>query len=173
MQGGIRIEIVLAMAQNGVIGRDNALPWRLSADLKRFKALTMEKPLIMGRRTFESLPGILPGRPHIVLTRDADYVAEKAEVVHDFDAAVRLAAKLAREQGAEAMCVIGGRALFERAIGEADSVHLTHVQADVEGDTRMADLDLSAFDRVSETCVPADEKNEFPTRYVEYRCRLT
>src|SRR3954449_10664878 len=96
-----RITLVVARARNGVIGRDGKLPWHLPADLKRFKALTMGSVMVMGRRTFESLPGLLPGRRHIVLTRDRAWRAEGAEVAHDVDEALRLA-------GGEAVSVIGG-----------------------------------------------------------------
>ena len=90
------ITIVVARAINGVIGRDNDLPWHIPGDLKRFKALTMGSAMVMGRKTFDSLPGILPGRRHIVLTRDADWSADGAEVAHDVDQALALAAGTSR-----------------------------------------------------------------------------
>src|SRR4249919_3831623 len=99
------ITLLVARAQNGVIGRDGKLPWHLSADLKRFKALTMGSVMVMGRKTFESLPGLLPGRRHIVLTRDRGWQAEGAEVAHDVDGALRLA-------GREPISVIGGAHIF-------------------------------------------------------------
>ncbi|HEX4695582.1 dihydrofolate reductase [Sphingomonas sp.] len=120
------ITFILARADNGVIGRDGALPWRLPADLKRFKALTMGKPMIMGRRTFESLPGLLPGRRHIVLTRDADWRADAAEVAHSVDDALALA-------GDDAM-VIGGAEVFALFASRADRVELTEVHCDAVGD---------------------------------------
>lgn len=120
------ITFVLARADNGVIGRDGQLPWRLSADLKRFKALTMGKPMIMGRKTFESFPSPLPGRRHIVLTRDRGWTAEGAEVAHSVDEALALA-------GDDA-AVIGGAEVFALLLDCADRVELTEVHAEPEGD---------------------------------------
>ena len=127
-----RITLVVARAQNGVIGRDGKLPWHLSADLKRFKALTMGSAMVMGRRTFESLPGLLPGRRHVVLTRDRAWQAEGAEVAHDIEEALRLA-------GDEPVSVIGGAEVFELFLPLADRIELTEVLEDVPGDTFIAD----------------------------------
>ena len=121
------ITLVLARADNGVIGRDNALPWHLPADLKHFKALTQGKPMIMGRRTFESLPGLLPGRRHIVLTRDTGWSAPGAEVAHDLVGALGLA-------GDGPVAVIGGAEIFALFLDWADRIELTQVHADVAGD---------------------------------------
>lgn len=119
-----RITFHLARASNGVIGRDGKLPWHLPADLKRFKAQTMGKPMVMGRKTFESFPAPLPGRRHIVLTRDAAWSAEGAEVAHSPEQALSLA-------GAE-VAVIGGAEIF--ALFEADRIELTEVHAAPDGD---------------------------------------
>ena len=127
-----RITIVVARAQNGVIGRDGTLPWHIPADLKRFKALTMGTVMVMGRRTFESLPGLLPGRRHIVLTRDPKWRAEGAEVARDVDGALRLA-------GNQPVSVIGGAEIFALFLPQADRIELTEVLADIPGDTVMAD----------------------------------
>ena len=122
--------LIYARAANGTIGRDNALPWRIPADLKRFKALTMGKPMIMGRKTFESLPGLLPGRRHIVLTRDAGWQAEGAEVAASRDEALALA-------GEGTVAVIGGAAVFALFLPLADRIELTQIHADYAGDTFM------------------------------------
>jgi len=122
------ITLIVARADNGVIGRDGKLPWHLPADLKRFKALTMGKPMIMGRKTFESLPGLLPGRRHIVMTR-SDWTAEGAEVARDPAAALALA-------GGEAF-VIGGAEVFALFEPMADRWELTEVRSDAEGDVVM------------------------------------
>jgi dihydrofolate reductase len=122
--------LIVARADDGTIGQDGAIPWRISADLKRFKALTLGKPMIMGRKTFESLPGLLPGRRHIVLTRDSGFVAEGAEVAHTIAQALALA-------GAGEVAVIGGAeiiALFEPV---AERFELTEVRGAFGGDTRM------------------------------------
>ena len=120
------ITFVLARARNGVIGRDGKLPWHLPADLKHFKALTMGKPMIMGRKTFESFPAPLPGRRHVVLTRDPDWSADGAEVVHSVDEALALAG--------EDAAVIGGAEIFALFLDRADRIELTEIHLDAEGD---------------------------------------
>jgi dihydrofolate reductase len=126
------VTIVVARAQNGVIGRGGTLPWRIPADLKRFKALTMGSVMVMGRRTFESLPKLLPGRRHIVLTRDLGWSAEGAEVAHNAGEALSLAR-------GERISVIGGAEVFARFLPLAGRIELTEVLADIEGDTFMPD----------------------------------
>lgn len=126
------ITIVIARAQNGVIGRDGKLPWRIPADLKRFKALTMGSAMVMGRKTFESLPGLLPGRRHLVLTRDANWSAPGAEVARSLEEAVSLAR-------GEPVSVIGGADIFDLFLPVASRIELTEVLAEVPGDTSIAD----------------------------------
>jgi dihydrofolate reductase len=126
------VTLVVARATNGVIGRDGTLPWRISADLKRFKRITMGSAMIMGRRTFDSLPGLLPGRRHIVLTRDRQWSANGAEVAHSVKEALALA-------GDEPVSVIGGAEIFELLLPYADRLELTEVVGDIPGDTIMAD----------------------------------
>jgi dihydrofolate reductase len=126
------ITLIVARAQNGVIGRDGTLPWHLPADLRRFKALTMGSVMVMGRKTFESLPGVLPGRRHVVITRDASWHTEGVEVAHDADEALRLA------EG-EPVSVIGGAEIFALFLPLADRIELTEVLADVAGDVTMPD----------------------------------
>lgn len=124
------IFLIYARAENGTIGRDGALPWRLPADLKRFKALTMGKPMIMGRKTFDSFPSPLPGRRHIVLTRDAAWQAEGAEVAHTVEQALDLA-------GENEIAVIGGAEIYGLFGGIANRIELTEIHGDYEGDTFM------------------------------------
>ena len=126
------ITLIVARAQNGVIGRGGKLPWHIPSDLKRFKALTMGSVMVMGRRTFDSLPGLLPGRRHVVLTRDRDWSAGGAEIAHDVHEALQLAA-------GNRISVIGGAEIFELFLPHADRLELTEVLADVPGDTTMAD----------------------------------
>jgi dihydrofolate reductase len=126
------ITIVVARAQNGVIGREGKLPWHLPADLKRFKALTMGSMMVMGRKTFESLPGLLPGRRHVVLTRDRSWSAPGAEVAHSTGEALRLA-------GDQPVSVIGGADIFELFMPLANRIELTEVLAEVPGDTVIDD----------------------------------
>jgi dihydrofolate reductase len=124
---GREIILVLARADNGVIGRDNRLPWHIPADLKHFKAITAGKPMIMGRRTFDSLPGLLPGRRHIVLTRDPNWQTDGAEVAHDVAAALELA-------GEGHVAIIGGAEIFAVFEPLATRIELTEVHADIDGD---------------------------------------
>jgi dihydrofolate reductase len=126
------ITLVVARAQNGVIGRDGKLPWYLPADLKRFKALTMGSVMVMGRKTFESLPGLLPGRRHVVLTRDPTWRAEGAEVAHSPEQALEFA-------GGLAISIIGGADVFALFLPMADRIELTEVLDDVPGDTFITD----------------------------------
>ena len=126
------ITLIVARAQNGVIGREGRLPWHIPADLKRFKALTMGSVMVMGRRTFESLPGLLPGRRHIVLTRDYGWSAEGAEVAHSVEQALDLA-------GEEKVSVIGGAEVFGLFLPHADRIELTEILAGVPGDTILRD----------------------------------
>ena len=126
------ITLVVARASNGVIGKDGGLPWHISADLRRFKALTMGTVLVMGRKTFDSLPKVLPGRRHIVVTRDPQWRAEGVEVAHGAEEALALA-------GENPVSVIGGADIFRLFTGLADGIELTEVLAAVVGDTLMDD----------------------------------
>lgn len=129
------VTLIVARATNGVIGRDGTLPWHIPADLKRFKALTMGSVMIMGRRTFDSLPGLLPGRRHVVLTRDPSWSAKGAEVAHDPDGALALA-------GNAPISVIGGADIFALFLPIAERIELTEVHSNVEGDTVLPDPKL-------------------------------
>lgn len=135
--------LVVAVAANGTIGRDGRLPWHIPADLKRFKALTMGHPMIMGRKTFESLPGLLPGRRHIVLTRDAGWSAAGAEVAPSWQAAMALAGA---EDGAPGggphkdIAVVGGAEIYALALPFATRIERTEIHAEVAGDTLMPAL---------------------------------
>ena len=122
--------LILARADNGVIGRDGGMPWHLPADLKRFKALTMGKPMIMGRKTFDSFPAPLPGRRHIVLTRDKGWRAHGAEVAHSVKEALDVA-------GPGTVAVIGGADIYAQFLPLAEWIELTEVHGDFEGDVSM------------------------------------
>ena len=127
------IVIVVARARNGTIGKDGTLPWHIPADLKRFKALTMGSAMVMGRKTFESLPGLLPGRRHIVLTRDRGWSSPGAEVAHGIEEALALAGEDSR------LSVIGGAEIFNLFLPLATQIQLTEVLAVFEGETAMPD----------------------------------
>lgn len=138
------IALVVARADNGVIGKEGRLPWHLPADLRHFKAVTMGRPMIMGRKTFESLPGLLPGRRHIVLTRDPGWSGEGAERVQSPEEALQVA-------GGDRVSVIGGAQILALFADMADAVELTEVHCDAEGETRMPPFDPSQWQEVSRT----------------------
>ena len=137
MKGG-EIFLVAAVADNGVIGADGAIPWHISEDFRRLKALTIGKPLVMGRKTFESLPGLLPGRRHIVITRDSTWQADGAEVAANLDIALRLA-------NAPHIAIFGGAQIYAEALPLADRIELTEVHSEPEGDTRFPSFDRSEW----------------------------
>jgi len=146
------VTLVLAMAENGVIGNRGGLPWHIPDDLRRFKQLTLGKPCIMGRRTWESLPRKpLPGRTNIVVTRDKSFSAEGAVIVHSLEEA------LAHTRDAPEVAIIGGAELFKQAIPLANRVDLTEVRAEIEGDTRMPAFDRTIWkERAREDHVTAE-----------------
>lgn len=162
------VAIVVAVAENGVIGREGGLPWRLSSDLRRFKALTMGKPIVMGRKTWDSLGRVLPGRPHFVISRRTDFAAEGVETAGSLEEALSKAERSARDLGASQLCVIGGGEVYLQALPRADRLYVTHVEAAIEGDTRFPEIDRALWRPVREERVAADERNSHPTRFVEY-----
>lgn len=163
------ISIVVAVSSNGIIGRDGDMPWRLSTDLKRFKALTLGKPVIMGRKTFQSIGKPLPGRANIVITRDAEFHADGVEIVSSLDAAIARARELAKAAGQDEICVIGGGEIYRQALAVADVLRVTHVEAEVEGDTGFPPIDQRLWRKDDEHAVPAGEKDNYATRFVTYR----
>jgi len=154
------ISLIVAMAQNGVIGRDNGLPWRLPADLRRFRAFTMGKPVLMGRKTHESIGRPLQGRHNLVLTRDRRWTAPGVTVVHSVDEALGHAA------GAEELVAIGGAEVYRLVMPFARRIYLTHVHADVTGDTYFPDFDSTQWVDVECLAHPADEHNTYPVTFV-------
>ena len=153
----------IARDRNGVIGRGGDLPWRLKTDMQSFKALTIGKPVIMGRKTWESLPlKPLPKRTNIVLSRDGSFEPKGAIVCEDFSEAVQIGREQAEEDGVEEVCVIGGASLFALALPRARRIYLTEVLAEVEGDIRLAPFDESAWSVVNEQAYPASEVDEHP-----------
>lgn len=161
----MRVTLVVAMAENGVIGRDGDLPWRLSADLRRFRATTMGKPVLMGRRTWESLPRRpLDGRRNIVISRDPAYRAEGAEVA----ASLAGALALARAGGAEEACVIGGGEIYGQALPLADRLDVTHVLGEIDGDTYFPPLDPQMWHMVWQEELPASDTDTHAARRVIY-----
>lgn len=149
------------MASNRVIGRNNSLPWHLSEDLKYFKRTTMGHCIIMGRKTWESIGRVLPGRTNIVVSRNPDYTATGIKVVTSLEAAIRLAESQAVIDGTREAFIIGGVALFAAALPMADRFHLTRVHADVEGDTHLEAFDESEWREVSREDFSHDERNPY------------
>ncbi|MGB7288446.1 MAG: dihydrofolate reductase [Salaquimonas sp.] len=162
------ISIIVAIAQNGVIGAKGGLPWRLSSDLKRFKRDTMGKPIIMGRKTYESIGKALPGRPNIVVSRDKNYRAEGADVVASLNDAFVLADAKARCGGVGEVCLIGGGQLYNEGLAFADRLYVTHVMAEPDGDTFFPEIDPFNWNPVSREAFPAGEKDSAETLYVIY-----
>jgi dihydrofolate reductase len=160
----MRLSIIVAVAENGVIGRGGELPWRLSADLRRFKRLTMGHAVIMGRKTWESIGRPLPGRRMIVVTRQARYHAEGVETTASLPAACGLAAI---DHANEAF-IIGGAEIYREALPLADRLYLTRVHATVEGDKFFPAYDAGHWRLTSAEHVPADDKNEYATTFETY-----
>jgi dihydrofolate reductase len=159
------LALVVARARNGVIGRDGDLPWRLRSDLQRFKAITLGKPCIMGRKTWESLPlKPLPGRLNLVLTRDESYAAEGrsrgALVCTTLDEAIEIAREQAEDEGVDEICVIGGTALFAAALPRTKRLYITEVEAEPEGDALFPAFDESAFVETSREAHMPGEKDD-------------
>jgi len=158
----IPVAIVVARAANNVIGRNGDLPWRLSADLARFKSLTMGKPLLMGRKTWDSLPRKpLPGRPNIVLSEDRNFLAPSAWVFPSFSTGLAAARSMAARDGASEVCVIGGQSVFADALPIAGRLYLTEVEADPAGDAFLPSIDESHWREVSRELFPAGPNDEF------------
>jgi len=157
------VSIIAIVASNGVIGRNNALPWHMSTDLKRFKALTMGHHMIMGRKTFESLGGrILPGRPHIVITR-GDLRVDGVQTAHSVDEALALAA------GDSEPFLCGGAEIYRQSMHRATRMYITQIHADVEGDTYFPEFDdVNEWKLVDREDFEADEKNDYPFSFLTY-----
>lgn len=158
-----RLSVVVAADERGGIGRDGGLPWHLPEDLKRFKALTMGKPIVMGRRTWDSIGRPLPGRRSIVVSRQAGLAIDGAEVVGSLEQALHAAAD------APEVCVIGGAELYRIALPRAEVVHLTRVHAAVEADTFLPALDPTEWEEVSSERHPADARHAHPYSFVMLR----
>ncbi len=160
----MRLSLIAAVARNGVIGKEGGLPWRLPADLKRFKAVTTGHAVIMGRRTWEEIRRPLPGRRNIVLSRDPAFLAPGAEVVPDLAEALARARASQDDEG----FVIGGAQLYAAALPLVDRLHLTRLDYDAEGDTLFPPLDLSPFRLVSEERHPAGPGDPAPYAFLVY-----
>lgn len=154
------ISLIVAMDRNGVIGRDGELPWRLSSDLKHFKKITMGKPIVMGRKTHESIGRPLPGRENVVISRDKDYVVKDCTVLYSLECVY------ARFHDADEIMIMGGAELYEQTIDKAKRIYLTEVHADLEGDTWFPKFDREQWEEIERYDFRADEKNEYDYSFV-------
>lgn len=167
----MEIVFVVAVAENGVIGANGAMPWRLKSDLARFKALTTGRPVVMGRKTFDSIGRPLPGRTNIVITRDTGFRAAGAVVTHSFSDAKAIATGDALRRFATEIAVIGGAEIYAQWMAIADRLELTEVHAAPEGDTRFPPIDLAAWQEVARERHPAGPQDSVDFSYVTYRRR--
>nr|WP_228445597.1 type 3 dihydrofolate reductase [Thalassotalea sp. HSM 43] len=155
--------MIVAHANNRVIGKDNDMPWHMPADLKYFKKTTLKKPVIMGRKTFESIGFPLPGRRNIVITRDANYQADGIETVDSVDAALALVTDV------EEIMVIGGGSIYQHCLPAADRLYITEIDLTTDGDTFFPDYNAdNQWQCVSEDAQPADENNAHPYNFKVY-----
>ena len=164
----MKLCLVAAVADNGVIGRNNQLPWYLPEDLKHFKRVTLGRPVIMGRKTWESIGRPLPGRTNIVISRQPGYSADGVRVVETLEAALELAESLAVIDGSEEVMVIGGAEIYRLALPRADRLFLTEVHGDVEGDAWFPDWDRREWREMSRERHAARDASEFDYSFVSY-----
>ncbi|RLA56311.1 MAG: dihydrofolate reductase [Gammaproteobacteria bacterium] len=164
----IRLAVIVAAAENGVIGSNNALPWHLPQDLRYFKRVTMGKPIVMGRKTFESIGRPLPGRTNIVITRNPDFRAEGVRVVASLDEALRLAGDIAVIDGVRELVVIGGAEIYRAAIPRADRLYITEVHASVQGDALLPPIDWGRWREVGREHHGASDQNPYEYSFVVY-----
>ncbi|CZT35583.1 dihydrofolate reductase [Rhizobium sp. 9140] len=167
-----KIVIVVAAARNGVIGRDGDMPWRLPTDLKHFKALTLGRPVVMGRKTWQSIGRPLPGRPNIVITRDETFAPDGAERVRSLEDGLKLAGEKAASLGVDEVCIIGGGQVYRDAMSFADIIHMTVVEADLDGDTVFPEIDASIFQKISEVSPPRGEKDSHGVVFTTWQRRI-
>ena len=162
----MRLALIWAMARNRVIGRNDALPWYLPEDLKYFKQVTMGKPIIMGRKTWESIGRPLPGRTNIVITRDPEFDAEGVKVVNSLEAAITLAEHITVIDGGDEAVVMGGAQIYEMALPMADRLYMTQVHADVDGDTCFPEFELASWHELTREDFSASETNPYDYSFV-------
>ena len=159
-----QLSLIVAMANNNIIGKNNKMPWHLPADLAYFKKTTLGHPIIMGRKTFESIGRALPGRRNIVISTDANYQAEGIESVTSVDHALALVA------GIEEVMVIGGGAIYAHCLPAATRLYITHISVDIDGDTHFPDVDLkNHWQKLSSTCFKADANNCYDIDFSVYQ----
>jgi dihydrofolate reductase len=164
----MKLSVIVAVAENGVVGRNNALPWHIPADLQYFKKTTLGKPIVMGRKTYESIGKPLPGRTNIVVSGNPDYCAEGVKVVSSVEQALVLAEDIALIDGCDELMVIGGAAVYELAIPRADRLYVTEIHAQVQGDAVLAPVDWAQWQEISRQRYSAEVPNHFDYSFVVY-----
>ena len=164
----LKLSVIVAVAENGVVGKNNALPWYLPADLQYFKRTTMGKPIVMGRKTFESIGRPLPGRTNIVISNNPDYSAEGVAVVSSLEQALVYAGEVALIDGTEELMVIGGATVYAAAIPLADRLYVTEVHATVEGDAYLGDINWRPWCESSREHHKAEPPNPYDFSFVVY-----
>jgi len=162
------ISLIWAMAENGVIGRENSLPWRLPKDMQFFMTATMGKPVIMGRKTFESMKAPLPGRTNIVMTREENYVREGVKVVSNFAEALKTAKAQCLIDGVEEIMVAGGAEIYRLGLAVATRLYVTRIHAEVTGDTFFPEVDWSAWEVARIEMFEADDRHSHPFSIAVY-----
>ena len=167
----MHISLIVAVTENGVIGKDNKLLWRLPSDMQRFVKLTMGKPIIMGRKTFQSIGKPLKGRDNIIITSDQNFQAKNAIVVHSVEQAIATAKQCAQNRAVEEIMVIGGEQIYQQTLEFASYVYLSRVQAHLEGDTVFPALDETIWQEISRELFPADDKHNYDYSYIVYNRR--
>lgn len=157
----MQVALIVAVSQNNVIGRDNQLPWHLPEDLQYFKSVTMGKPILMGRKTYESIGRPLPGRTNIVITRDPNWAADGVEVVNSLDAAMLAGAEACKKANIDEIMVIGGAQIYCECLPIADKLYLTQVEAEVEGDAFFPNVHMNQWKKVAETIPKTIDSYEY------------
>lgn len=168
---GVRIAMIAGVARNGVIGSDQDIPWRIPSDFGWFKRTTLGKPIVMGRKQFETVGKPLPGRTNIVITRQADYRPEGVEVVHSIEAALARAAEVARAAGVDEVMIIGGGELYAQLMGRADRLYISHIDIEPAGDVRFPAISAEEWAVVDEPSVEPSPKDEATYRVKVYERR--
>ncbi len=165
------IVMIAAVARNGVIGADNDMPWRLPSDLKHFKSKTIGRPVIMGRKTFQSLGRALLGRPNLIVTRDKDFQADGAEVRTSLSEAIDRAREHARDLGVDEIIIMGGGQIYAELMDRADRLEITEVQAEPDGDTRFPEISEADWEEVSRVDGARSDRDSADFAFVTYRRR--
>lgn len=163
------LSIIVAQSENRIIGRENKLPWYLPEDLKYFKRITQGKPIVMGRKTYESIGRPLPGRTNIVISRNVDYQSPGVHVVSSLDQALELAEQQALIDGSEEMLVIGGAEIYKQAIQQADRLYVTQVHATIDGDAVFPEIDNSVWKEVLREDFFAEGPNPYDYSFVVFQ----